>query len=140
MRVKYLEGKNQQFLLYILLILFLLAAGCKRSSEDLPVIPPSNRPLARDYIGFGVVNVSFTHLMSESGPNGVSHAYLRGGTVVRILERIKINNHGSPESWVLAESNYRGPGQTSSGWLEESALDVYENESQANTASKTMNQ
>ena len=120
------------------LILPLSLSGCHRSSEDSPVIPPTTHPLAREYIGFGVVNVSFTHLLSESGPGGLSQAYLRRGTVVRVIERVQIINRGNSEIWVLAESNYQGTGPYASGWLLETALDVYENESRANTASKVM--
>ena len=87
-----------------------------------------------------MVNVSFAHLLSESGPNGVSQDYLRRGTVVRIIERVRINNRGNTESWVLAENNYRGSGGISRGWLQETSVVIYDSESQANTASKTMNQ
>ena len=124
----------------ISLIFPLFLSGCRRSSEELPVMPSATNPLTREYIGYGVVNVSFTHLLSESGPSGVSQGYLRRGTVVRIIERVKLSSRGNSVSWVLAESNYRSPGAVSSGWLEESDLVIYENENQANTASKTLNQ
>ena len=103
-------------------------------------MPPATNPLAREYIGYGVVNVSFTHLLDESGPDGVSQGYLRRGTVVRIIERVKLTGRGNSVSWVFAESNYHGPGAVSSGWLEEADLAIYDNENQANTASKTLNQ
>ena len=147
MRVRYSLENNQQpktislklaLICYFIFSLFL--SGCRRSSEELPVTPPATNPFAREYIGYGVVNVSFTHLRSESGPDGVSQGYLRRGTVVRILERVKVNSRGSSVSWVLAESNYRGPGAVSSGWLEEADLVIYDNENRANTASKTLNQ
>lgn len=113
----------------VLLLLFL--TGCSRSNEGLPVTPPATYPLTREYIGFGVVNVSFTHLLSE--PGGVSKGYLRRGTVVRIIER-RIDRQ-SQESWVLTEENDRS-GAAQQGWLQETALDIYDNESKANTASK----
>jgi len=99
-------------------------------------MPPATHPLTRDYIGYAVVNVSFTHLLNE--PGGVSQTYLRRGTVVRILER-RIDRTGS-ESWVLAEGNYQGSGSVSRGWLQEAAVDVFDNESQAITASKSIAQ
>ena len=129
-----------QLTLTISIVFFLFLTGCRRSSEEQPVTPPATNPLAREYIGYGVVNVSFTHLLSESGPGGVSQGYLRRGTVVRIIERVKFSSRGNSVSWVLAESNYQGQGAVSSGWLEEADLVVYENENQANTASKTINQ
>ena len=151
MRIRHSLGNNQLpkhrrllffllFLLIISLVFPLIFSGCRRSSEELPVTPPATNPLTREYIGYGVVNVSFTHLRSESGPSGVSQGYLRRGTVVRIIERVKLANRGNSTSWVLAESNYRIPGTVSSGWLEEADLVIYENEDQANTASKTLNQ
>ena len=127
----------------ISLILFLSSlsfTGCNRSTEELPVIPPATHPLVREYIGYGVVNVSFTHLLSEPGNSGISRGYLRKGTVVRILERRPIIIRGSSDSWVLAEGNYQGPGAVSQGWLQENTLEIYENESRALTASKSMNQ
>ena len=103
-------------------------------------MPPATHPLARDYIGYGVVNVSFTNLLSENSPNAVSQGYIRKGTVVRIVERTQVNNKGKIESWILGESNYQSSGAVSRGWLQESALLVFDSESQANTASKTMSQ
>ena len=137
MRVRYYTIVNQ---LLVLLLLSGAFTGCLRGSEELPVIPPATHPLSREYIGFGVVNVSFTHLLNESGSTGVSLGYLRRGTVVRIIERRHIINRGSEEIWVFVEGNYQGEGSVSSGWLPETALLIYDSESRANTASRTMSQ
>ena len=110
-------------------------------------MPPDTHPLVREYIGYGVVNVSFTHLFNEPGPGGVSRGYLRRGTVVRIVERRSVPVRGNSESWVLVEGNYRGtsavPGAgteagLSRGWLQETTLDIYDREPRADTASKAM--
>ena len=141
MRVRYFAVYFQ--LLFLLLVSGVLAialASCRRGSEELPVLPPATHPLSREYIGFGVVNVSFTHLLDESGSNGVSLGYLRRGTVVRIIERRHIVSSGSEETWVFVEGNYQGQGSVSSGWLPETALVIYDSESRANTASRTMSQ
>ena len=103
-------------------------------------MPPATHPLTREYIGFGVVTISFAHLLSESDPDGVSQGYLRRGTVVRVIERTQITKAGNSESWVLVESNYSSSTGISRGWLQESSVEIYGSESQANTASKTMNQ
>ena len=120
-------------------------------------MPPATHPLSRDYIGFGVVNVSFTHLFIEPGAGGVSRGYLRRGTVVRIIERKQVVNtaaSGADSSaadnskfWILAEGNYqstntepRGAGAVSRGWIPESALDIFDSESRALTASKAITQ
>ena len=110
--------------------------GCRRSAEEAPVSPPVTHPLSRDYVGYGVVTASFAHLLNEAGPAGVSVAYLRRGTVVRIVERRSfLGRGGGSESWVFAEGNYEGD-SLSRGWLQETSLVIYDNESQARTASR----
>ena len=133
MRVRF-SGACDQVAYFLIVIFILFSYGCSRSAEDGMVAPPATPPLTRDYIGYAVVNVSFTHLLNE--PGGVSQAYLRRGTVVRILER-RIDRINS-ESWILAEGNYQQPGDLSRGWLQETTVDVFDNESKAITASKTM--
>ena len=139
MRIDFSQRNNQVlFKLFPLLLIFLFPC-CGRSDDELPVIPPVTHPLERVYVGYGVVNVSFTHLLSEPGSTGVSIGYLRKGTIVRIIERRVLSAKGSTESWVLAEGNYEGSAAPSRGWLQENAVDVYDNESMAKTASKAMN-
>jgi hypothetical protein len=141
MRLRYFHVNNQLIVLLTLVIAF--SFSCRRSSDEQPVMPPATHPLARDYIGYGVVNVSFTNLLSENGPDAVSQGYIRRGTIVRIVERAQVNNNGKIESWILGESNYQpssASGGVSRGWLQESVLLIFDSESQANTASKTMSQ
>jgi len=140
MRIKNLHVNIQPFPLAISLLFFLFA-GCDRSSNEPLVMPPATNPLAREYIGFGVINVSFAHILSEPGSAGVSQGNLRRGTVVRIAERRQIVNLGRSETWVLAESDYReGPGAVSNGWLPEASLEIFDSERRANTASRNMSQ
>ena len=134
MRVGFSGARDQAVCLIISLFFALIFSACRRSAEEAPVMPPATPPLNREYIGFAVVNVSFAHLLNE--PGGISQGYLRRGTVVRILER-RIDRVNS-ESWVMAEGNYSGPVAVSRGWLQEAEVDVFENESQAITASKAM--
>ena len=136
MRVRFSGAHDQAvgFVFHLLFMLFL--SGCGRSNEELPVTPPATHPLARECIGYGVVNVSFIHLLGE--PGGLSQGYLRRGTVVRILER-RIDRE-SRESWVLAEENDQEAAAVPQGWLQETALDIFDNESRANTASKAIKQ
>jgi hypothetical protein len=141
MRVRYYAAANQLLILLLLSGVFtIVLSSCRRGSEELPVIPPVTHPLSREYIGYGVVNVSFTHFLDESGPTGVSLGYLRRGTVVRIIERRHIVSSGSEETWVFMEGNYQGQGSVATGWLPETALIIYDSESRANTASRTMSQ
>ena len=115
-------------------------SACRRSSDDVTIMPPATSPLTREYIGYGVVNVSFAHLLSENNPDGISQGYLRRGTVVRVLERVSVSNRRNTESWLLVESNDRGTTAISKGWLQEVSLEIYSSESQAITASRYMNQ
>jgi len=144
MRVRFSLGYGQVVFVLIALLSVPLVSGCHRSTEEIPVMPPPTFPLARDYIGYGVVNVSFTNLLSEPSSGGISRGYLRRGTVVRIIERRTVANRVSGESWVLVEGNYspssgsQGPA-LSRGWLQETMLEIYDNESRADTASKAMN-
>jgi len=137
MRLSHFDVKKQRAI--FLALVMVLASSCRRSSEEQPVMPPATHPLARDYIGYGVVNVSFANLLSENGPNALSQGYIRRGTIVRIIERTQVKDKGKTESWIFGESNYQS-GDVSRGWLQESALLVFDSESQANTASKTMSQ
>jgi hypothetical protein len=109
----------------VLIILFVLACSKK---EEAPVIPPATSPLSRAYIGYGVVNVSYTYMTENPAEEGVSPGYLRRGSVVRILERKMVRHGDKNEAWVLAEG----------GWLRENTVDIYENELQARTAAGSM--
>jgi hypothetical protein len=140
MRIKYFVRLIQLLTLLIFLFCPIVFFSCKRSTDELPVMPPATHPLAREYIGFGVVNVSFAHVLCEPGSAGVSQGYLRRSTVVRIIERRQIVNRGRTELWILAEGNYQGTGTVSHGWLEEATLEIYDSERRANTASRRMGQ
>jgi len=138
-------------LFLFLILVFPLFSACRRASQDVFVIPPATHPLTRHYIGYGVVNVSFTHLMSEPGPGGVSRGHLRRGTVLRVLERQHITGQGGARSWVLVEpvsefvgsgsppeGNYQSPPVPPRGWLAEVTVEIFDRESRAITASRAM--
>ena len=140
MRVKHSTESIQLFFLLFFIFVSPLFPGCNRSAPELPVVPPATNPLTREFIGFGVVNLSFTHMLSEPGSSGVSQGYLRRGTVVRVIERRQVNQRGVSGLWVLVEGNYQEPGGISRGWLEEATLEIYDMESRAITASRNMGQ
>jgi hypothetical protein len=123
----------------LLLLTLILFFSCQRSSDDLPLTPPPTHPLARDFIGYGVVNASFTHIMDEPGRDGVSRAYLRKGSLVKITERRSLSNRGNAEFWVYTDGTGQdGSGPEPAGWLSESALDIYDSKAKAVTASEAM--
>ena len=138
MRLRHFYIEFQLFCLLLFATVFTFS--CNRSSEEQPVLPPATHPLAREYIGYGVVNVSFANLLNENDPKAASQGYIRRGTILRIIERARTNNNGKVESWVLGEGNYQASGAVSRGWLQESSLLIFDNESQAINASKTMSQ
>jgi hypothetical protein len=118
------------FVVYVLLLI----TACGGRKEETPVIPPLSSPLSQAYVGYGVVNVSYTRISATAAEDNASEnspGYLRRGSVVRIHERRLVKNGLRSESWVLVEGDSRG-------WLRESLVDIYDNESQAITASEAM--
>ena len=135
MRVRVFLWYNQGLLL--LFPLFLL--GCDRFSEETPVIPPPTNPLIREFIGYGVVNVSFIHVAAEPRQDSTSLGYLRKGSLVKIKERRILRDRGNSEIWVLVDAQYSGtPEGIIQGWLGESSLNIFQNEVQAITAMEAM--
>ena len=131
-------SKFRQTLPVLLVLAAVFLSGCHRFSQNAQVTPPATHPLARHYIGFGVINSPFAHLLSEPGPGGVSEGHLRRGTVVRIIERRQVVNQGNAQLWVLAEGNYQPSAAPSRGWLQEAAVEIFDRESRAVTASRAM--
>jgi len=105
----------------------LLPSACNLKKEEPKVSPPLTFPLSQSYIGYGVINVSYTRVSAGIEESSVSAGYLRQGSVVRIIERRLVKNEGKTETWVLVDG-------TAKGWLKESLMDIYGNESQAITA------
>jgi hypothetical protein len=119
--------------LFTVYILFFIVA-CDSRKDETPVIPPLSSPLSQAYIGYGVVNVSYTRINAGTAEDAASEnspGYLRRGSVVRVHERRVVKSGGKAESWVLVEGDSRG-------WLRESLVDIYDNEFQAITASEAM--
>jgi hypothetical protein len=120
---------------YWLLCLLVFVSACNGTKEETPVVPPLTSPLSQSYIGFGVVNVSYTRITAQpeegSAEGNASEGYLRRGSVVSILQRRMVKNQDKLESWVLVEGSDKG-------WLRESLVDIYDSELQARTASESM--
>ena len=135
MRLKVFAKYHQGFVwLFPLFLLF-----CSRGAEETPVIPRPTNPLIREFIGYGVVNVSFIHVVNEPRQDGTSLGYLRRGSLVKITERRILRNRGNSEIWVLVDAQYPGaPEGKISGWLEENSIVVFDTEVQALTAAEAM--
>jgi hypothetical protein len=118
-------------LLPVLLIGLIAPCSCGGKRNETPVVPPATPALSREVIGYGVINVSYTHVTAEPEDGGASPGYLRRGSLVRVVERRTVKTGKTPESWVLVDGAYRG-------WLREAMVDIYDNEPQARTAAESM--
>ena len=133
MRVGFFRFRSQALVLLLPVAFFF----CSRNAEDAPLIPPPTNPMTREFIGYGVVNVSFVHVLKEPLMDNSSLGYLRKKSTVKIMERRSLSNRGKAETWVKIDAMYSTETGIQ-GWLRESALNVYENEFQAMTAAETM--
>jgi hypothetical protein len=118
------------FLIFTILCSFLLGS-CDTKKEEIPVIPPVTSPLSGEFIGFGVITESFTHISADPSANSSSIGYLRRGSRVRIVRRQTIKTQDGFVSWVLTDGSQQG-------WLREDVMDIYNNENQAITASELL--
>ena len=116
----------------LLLVSFILIiCACTGRREEVSVVPPVTSPLSRDYIGYGVITDSFTHVTSDPADDSPSMGYLRRGSFVRIVRRQAVRTPTGFQLWVLIDGdNY--------GWLKENVMDIYDSENQAKTASESV--
>jgi hypothetical protein len=128
--VKQLQGQLSFLLIFPALFSFLLFS-CDSRKEEIHVIPPITSPLSGEYIGFGVITDSFTHLTADPSQDSPSLGYLRRGSRVRIVRRQIIKTQDGFISWVLTDGQQQG-------WLKEDVMDIYNNENQAITASELL--
>jgi hypothetical protein len=128
--VKQLQGQLSFLLIFTALFSFLLFS-CDSRKEEIHVIPPITSPLSGEYIGFGVITDSFTHLTADPSQDSPSLGYLRRGSRVRIIRRQIIKTQDGFISWVLTDGQQQG-------WLKEDVMDIYNNENQAITASELL--
>jgi len=123
------------------LIIFIFTS-CNSNKEEIPVIPPVTSPLSGEYIGFGVITSSFTHILADPSDNSGSLGYLRRGSLVKILRRQIINTSDGYVSWVYIDdsgydsNNSAGSAAFQAGWLKEDVMEIYSVEGQAKTAAE----
>ena len=132
----YSQLKPSHFLPFIIVFCSLIFFACGNRREEISLIPPLTSPLSKDYIGFGVITASFTHITADPSDDSPSQGYLRRGSLVRIVRRQTIRTHNSFVTWVLIDGTDQGAATT--GWLKEEVIDIYSNESQARTASESI--
>jgi hypothetical protein len=125
-------SQSRQGVVFVCLALCAVLTSCGGwKKETSVIIPPATSPLSRDVIGFGVINVSYTHVAAGPEEGGASQGYLRRGSLVRVIERRTVKKAAVSESWVLIEGGSRG-------WLREKLVDIYDNEGRAKTAAESM--
>ena len=105
-------------------MLIFVFLGCAPKRE---IDPPVTPPLSRSVLGYGVVTASYTRVYNEPSSDGVSLGYVREKTILAVLERRLVKTGETQQYWVLTEGNHRG-------WLPESVIKLYDNESKAQTA------
>ena len=110
-----------------LIILLFSAFGIPCCTPKTEIPPPVAPVLSREILGFGVVTASYTQVLNEPGNNGISLGLIREKTIVTVLERRMVKEGENQQFWVLTEGVYRG-------WLPESVIKLYDNESKARTA------
>jgi hypothetical protein len=123
--------KNGKSVIYLFALLTILLFSCGTKKEEIKVIPPITSPLSGEYIGFGVIKESFTHITTDPSQDSPSLGYLRRGSCVRIVRRQIIKAQDNYISWVLTDGQQQG-------WLKEDVMDIYNNENQAITASELL--
>jgi hypothetical protein len=138
MRVWLSVCRRQGHIFLFLLLAFFSLGACSKKPGEVSLALPATPPLSRPVIGYGVVNVSYTHLAEAPGEGSLSLGYLRRGSVIRILERRAVLAERNSELWVLVEGP--SPQGRERGWLRESVVDIYGNEFQAHTAAESMTQ
>jgi len=117
--------------LTIFIFALFLFVSCGHKKEEISVIPPITPPLSGEYIGFGVIKESFTHISTDPSQDSPSIGYLRRGSCVRIVRRQIVKTGDGYISWVLTDGQQQG-------WLKEDVMDIYNNENQAMTASELL--
>ncbi|MDR1411476.1 MAG: hypothetical protein LBI91_04655 [Spirochaetaceae bacterium] len=125
-----------QAALFVALALFSLSCAPDfpgRKAGEAAVVPPATPPLSRPVLGYGVIGVSYTRVTAEPSPAALSLGYFRRGSVVEVVERRSVSRGEFAESWVFVEGAYRG-------WLREDAVQIYDNEARAKTASESLAQ
>lgn len=121
--IKFVVPKSQA----AALVLFLFFS-CLPGEREIP-LPPETSLLSRQALGYGVVTASYIRALSEPGGDGVSLGYAREGVIVTVVERRLIRTEDRTEYWVLVEDG-------TTGWLPETALDIYPSEAKARTAAR----
>jgi hypothetical protein len=123
----------------ILVAVLVLAASCKDKANDYTIEPPETPLFVKDGVGYGVVTVSFAHILAEPPPAPPEPAGLirKGGVVLVIARRNIWVEAGVGRLWALVEIQNKELGSVL-GWLPGESFEFYESLPKAETASARM--
>jgi hypothetical protein len=119
--------------------------ACKPKPALDAILPPETPLFVKDGIGYGVVNVSFAHVLKEAG-GAAAAGLLRKGSVIEIVERRRLREaeavSGETQLWlyvVTRETEDAAAGiKPVAGWLPGASVDFYESLPKAVTAAALM--
>jgi hypothetical protein len=128
----------------VLAAIFFLVS-CRAKPSDDALLPPETPLFVKEGVGYGVVNVSFAHVLERpSSALSGSAGLIRKGSVVTVIERRSVPAAGDSAArlWVFVEARSKESeapgGKRVSGWLPGESLDFYENLPRAETAAALM--
>jgi hypothetical protein len=150
---------NRPRLTFLCFCVLLPLLSCEKN-EEVTIIPPADMPLTRTELGWGIVTPSYLHLLDspQQGeaadenapvsplPESGGPGFLRGGAVVKVLERRALvhdaqENGASAAVWLrIASLAGEEDGAAKEGWAPESAIRVFDNEAKAKTESEVFRQ
>jgi hypothetical protein len=128
----------------VTLTMVFFAASCKPKLSFETLQPPETPLFVKEGVGYGVVNVSFAHVLEKPNPVSASTGLIRKGSIVTVIERRAVPSAEDPaiRLWAFVEARGKEGDPSGSkpvaGWLSGESLDLYENLAKAETASALM--
>ncbi len=107
----------------------LLLSSCSAARMEQVVSLPATPPLSRS-IGYAVIVSSYVQVRDTPSGEGVSLGYYRRGAVLPIVERRAVRQDDGAKVWLLNAGDEKG-------WIQESDVNLYDNEAKARTAAES---
>jgi hypothetical protein len=130
------------FRVFSIVLVAVFVVSCKPKSSDDTILPPETPLFVKEGVGYGVVKVSFAHVLENLPPGpSASTGLIRKGSVVTVVERRSVQAESAEvRLWVFVEARggESGGGKAVSGWLPGESLDFYGNLPRAERASALM--
>jgi len=114
-----------------ILLLSLMISSCFLSPPDKQLSPPATFPLSRTLLGYVLITDSYTQLLDRRGNDGGALGVLRKGTILPVIERRIMSGDEKTEIWLYVAAEEKG-------WIRESSGQLFQTETQAKTALRTL--